>query len=1133
MKRIYVPLVMMLCSFSLFAQQTNYLIEAEQFRFKGGWTTESNGNCMGSSMLRVMGGASAAADALSVINVTSAGEYAVWVRSADYTEKQGTRLFRLLVDEKPMDEAGKHGVQGFAWEKVGSISLQEKQVLLRLKDTRKNFARCDAVLLTTDVSVDPNKKTFQELAKFRVKPLETVATSESKNLISLPLSVSQNAPVLAEIKNEKLRMRFLKSGTSGNSIVAKTEYKVNGQWISPNAFLEDHRVYLLSAEQPALTFGAFYPGWNGSRAVSYFMHDGHKIELQESQDLLNPFMAGDISEAIPVSVVKSGKNDLEVKYVTRDRSEITGIWTILPGAAHVSVTLRCKAAKNAYYSMALAVFQGMPAENVTNIELPPMFQYKRITDKPVMLLSAMMPQPVAIAETKLSNQPLSVFISGDTSSFPLDWGSSQTSPMGFSIKNESNLIQPVAFAPVLGQKDSKLTAGQAIERNFALGAITGGWNEALEYISEKIYQVKDYRRQQQTSLTETAFNIIDLLKNDEYGGWNKDLKGFYDIEADPQTAPTVVHSAPLALVSAAVITGDEELYRQRALPAIEYTLSRSGFRWAQDVVPSAFNNTRSTLLLNPYNSQFSTAYYEGLYQLLGQANPWLKDIALPNGQARPVKGYSVVLPAWGQDLAAYRFTRDIKFLNSAKEGANRFMTNQVYSNTTQPMGKMPFYNATMYAYWWDLLDLYELSGDNKYLKAAEASAFHTIAGIRSVPQVKTGLQTIHPGNVYEGNTTLWWKGNDKFRLGFPRVPGDAPEKKVESWLVSPVGLGFEQPFTYFDPGKTVRPVYMSSWAPHLLRLYQYTGREIFRTYARNAVIGRFANYPGYYATGFSDINMTDSFPYKGPDISSVYYHHIPPHLAFTCDFLITEAIQRSAGKISFPYVKQDGFVWFTNRIYGHGRGQMYNDQQVKLWMNKGLVSLNTPEVNYLTAVSGSKFWLILLNESVAQQQVTVRLSPETGVAGNVTASLFSAEKNKPSDIIVKGDVSSVPLAAKGYAAVAFPLSKAPVADVASAPVTSGMKVIDAGAPWGKLFLFRIRSPFGWDSIYGFAETAPVKGASVAVSCNGQNLTCNQYPFEWSFLPFKADEQVVLKMKLQAPDGNIQEQEHHFNGVGAK
>ena len=94
---------------------------------------------------------------------------------------------------------------------------------------------------------------------------------------------------------------------------------------------------------------------------------------------------------------------------------------------------------------------------------------------------------------------------------------------------------------------------------------------------------------------------------------------------------------------------------------------------------------------------------------------------------------------------------------------------------------------------------------------------------------------------------------------------------------------------------------MSNWAPHLLRLFQYTRKPIYETYARNGVIGRFTNYPGYYATGYTDITLSPDFPYKGPDVSSIYYHHIPPHLAFTWDYLVSEAIERSRGiSISHP-----------------------------------------------------------------------------------------------------------------------------------------------------------------------------------------------------------------------------------------
>ena len=52
----------------------------------------------------------------------------------------------------------------------------------------------------------------------------------------------------------------------------------------------------------------------------------------------------------------------------------------------------------------------------------------------------------------------------------------------------------------------------------------------IEYISDQVYKVKDYRKQKEVSLTEAMFNILDLMRNEEYGGWDAHLKGFYDIE---------------------------------------------------------------------------------------------------------------------------------------------------------------------------------------------------------------------------------------------------------------------------------------------------------------------------------------------------------------------------------------------------------------------------------------------------------------------------------------------------------------------------------------------------------------------------------------------------------------------------
>ena len=1119
-KNLVCTLLLAVGGLNMYAQKDKYLIEAEAFQFKGKWSTDRSADCMGSAMLRLNGGGSLDEqfDALTVVNIMEEGDYNVWVRSADYDKLPGTRLFRLSVDEKPMKESGKHGKVGFYWENAGCVQLAKKQVLLRLHDTKRNFGRCDAILLVKDHSINPNEMDRKEVGKWRKNPVKIETKGSGFDNVSTPLLLSPDAEVVANIENPNIRVSFVKAGANNQAIACRTEIKVKGIWRRFLSTMEDHKVFLITAEQSPVDNDKFFPSWKNAVSKSSFTVGGKEYTVQSDEDYLNPYVAGVLSEAIPVKAVNKDNKSIEVQYITKNGSSITGYWTLPAEGNHVEVRLFCHPATDGMYSMGLSAFQPVPQPNVNNILLPPMFQYKRISSHPVMMLSSMMQQPLAIAESATPlGGVMSSFICGDDSTFPQEWGSVDFSPMGFSVKNEQNVVQPVAFAPVMGMKDSHVKAGQVIERKFVVGILPAGWNEVIEYISDQVYKVKDYRKQKEVSLTEAMFNILDLMRNEEYGGWDARLKGFYDIEGDPETAPTVVHAAPLAIIAASVFSEDEEFYLSRSLPTIEYTLSRSGYRWATDLVPSGYNKTLETLRLNPFNSQFNTSYYEGLHRLLGGLNPWLASIALPGDTLRKTKGYSTQVLSWVQAISAYNLTGDEKWKRFATSTADRYIDLQIYKNSSQPVGLMSFYNTNVYAPWWDLIDLYELTKEEKYLKAAQYGASNTIAGIRSFPAVTEDLQTIHPGNRFDGNTNLWWKGKEKYRLGFPRVANDAQEKQVPEWLVSPVGLGFEQPSTYFlrTKGKQVRPVFMSNWAPHLLRLYQYTHKPIYETYARNGVIGRFTNYPGYYATGYTDITLSPDFPYKGPDVSSIYYHHIPPHLAFTWDYLVSEAIERSNGNINFPSCKQEGFVWFTNRIYGNEKGKIFGDSKAKLWIKKGLIQIDNPTVNYLTAVSDKYFWVILSGESKQEESLTIRLEKVAELVGQGDIVQYT-EKGKTVKVNRVGNAVKVSVPGKGFRALAFPLAETRKEN--RYPVLkNGIKVVDMGEPFGKVFLFRIRSPFGWDSVYGFAETAPAKEKemSVSVECNGQSCTVSSYPFEWSFYKLGMDEKAVVKVTVSS------------------
>lgn len=1109
------------------ADNDKYLIEAEAFQFKGKWFAEKNSEAMGSALLRLSGSGSLEDeyDAVTTVRILEDGDYAVWVRSMDFAQFPATRVFRLSVNEVPMELAGTHGKPGLHWEKVGEIHLEKGETLLRLHDEKKKNARCDAILLVQDKEMNPETVDRKLLGKLRRNPSFIKTEAAAEDNVSQPVELSYDAPVAASVENGNMRLSFVLNG--GRYLSCRAELNAGGIWRRYNSNLEDFKVYLITSDDSPLDNERFFPAWKKGEVARHFVFGGKNVQVRSEDDVLNPYKAGSLSEAIPVQANVVGDRSIVVQYITKNGSRMAGTWTLPEKGCHLEVELSCKAASDAMYSMALTAFQPVPGDAVANVLMAPLFQFRRISDQPVMMLSSMMQQPVAIVEASSSTgADVSAFVCADISLYGRDWGGVDYSPAGFSLHNAAGTVQPVAFAPVMGMPDSRLSKGQVISRKFEAGALSGGWNTALEYVSDNVFKVRDYRVQDAVSLTDSYFNIVELMKNAEYGGWDEAMKGFYDIEGDPGRAPTVVHSAPLAIVSAAIVADDEDFYITRALPTIEYTMSRSGYRWSSDIVESGYNKTAKSLELNPFDSQFNTSYYAGLDCLTGKLNPSLEQLALPYGQLRQTKGYSVPVLSWVQAMWAYKMTGDEKWLKNAVSTARRFVDIHIYKPSETPSGYMAFYNSNVYPHWWNLVDLYELTGESKFLDAATYGAASTLAGIRSYPLTDDEPITIHEGGRYDGNTTLWWKGKEKFRLGFPRVQGDVTQKQVPMSRVSPVGLGFEQPGTYFlrTKGKLVRPVFLNSWAPHLLRLNGCTGKDIYRTYARNAVIGRYANYPGYYATGYTDVVMSADFPYKGPDVSSIYYHHIPPHLAFIWDYLVTDILQRSAGNAEFPYSLQEGFVWFSNRVWGGGKGRIFNDRNVELFMRKGLVDCDNPALNYISARSDKNFWVLFANESSKEEKAMLRFAADIQPKGGKALVYNGSGKARKVECPREG--MELVLPSNGFAAVCLPSESGLCAEYADRTVLpalkNGLASFETGTPFGKIFVFRIRSPFGWDSIYAFAQTSPQKSRKLnfAVRCNGESASAEKYPFECSFLKLDANAGATVEVILAENDNVI-------------
>lgn len=141
----------------------------------------------------------------------------------------------------------------------------------------------------------------------------------------------------------------------------------------------------------------------------------------------------------------------------------------------------------------------------------------------------------------------------------------------------------------------------------------------------------------------------------------------------------------------------------------------------------------------------------------------------------------------------------------------------------------------------------------------------------------------------------------------------------------------------------------------MLKVYQLTGRDVLMKFSRHSIIGRYSNFLGYYVNGFTDIMHDSRYPYMGPDITSFYYHHAPCHFAQTADYLFTQIEVATSDNITFPYVRQQGYVWFTDRIFGKSGGKVFSDNDCRPILDKRAVRPDSPKVSTLMARSKTQF----------------------------------------------------------------------------------------------------------------------------------------------------------------------------------
>jgi hypothetical protein len=147
-------------SLTAIAWADTILVEAEQFSQRGGWMLDTQFiETMGSPYLNAHGMGKPVAAAETSVAIKAAGEYQVWVRTIDWSERlgraEGAGSFTLAINGAALKKSMGMGAPKWSWESAGSVKLEAGSAKLALQDLSGFNARVDAIFLSSEAGAKP------------------------------------------------------------------------------------------------------------------------------------------------------------------------------------------------------------------------------------------------------------------------------------------------------------------------------------------------------------------------------------------------------------------------------------------------------------------------------------------------------------------------------------------------------------------------------------------------------------------------------------------------------------------------------------------------------------------------------------------------------------------------------------------------------------------------------------------------------------------------------------------------------------------------------------------------------------------------------------------------------------------
>ncbi len=781
-----------------------------------------------------------------------------------------------------------------------------------------------------------------------------------------------------------------------------------------------------------------------SRQPDHHGRGGWTLSGRYAQGTINPFAAG-VRTDLRASRATVTDGKIALAFDEQPGFALAAEVALPPGAGDPQVTARLVARLKACYSV---LFTGMPAWRAdVERQLPQECLARGGLQCDFVMAECDLRLPRVQLLSKEGSQAL--VLEPDAGDTPQP--DAANSRFGLMLQRSGETLRPVALAPLLGGAGSRLKPGEACALAVRCVFRPGDWKETHRHIARDIYRFRDQRDNSGPgSLNGTLERLMDFLSNRNgrnYAMWSDEQK-YYDYWSD--RSGLYKPFSPLFGLGLALVTDDEAFYRKRALPAVEFALSRSYNVFAPY---ETLENKQAGSAARKLGSSYLA--YRQLAELNGMFRNRSSAIRI---QAQEIR---VAGDQPGDLLARFALTGDARCLTNALVAADASLRRQ-----TGKSGLAPALGGDADAFM-DHLDLYEATGERRFLEAAVEGAYGVAQGLNlspSVPDVsvvvdKGGQAPIHAHSF--GRHKLW---------GFPPPqPVPVTEQTVPAWRASLVGV----------PGIAYRGEYWMNAHAQLLRVAALSGDDFLRDLARWGLVGRFGNYPGDNCSQRSLVAERPegaNRPIWECTHATINPGHAWEFAGAVLDFLVTDAFDRSAGAIDFPSRSMPGSA-FRTKTYGDRPGRFYDVRGVNLWLPRGLLTCSNPQFDYLAAYSSNSLCLAFWNQSFERQAGRVTLSPElVETAGAGEARMW--RDNKPAEPARLTDNRfAFEATPKGIVAFVLPGVRAKPRLQAKMDDPSALKLgaasrAEVDAPFGKVHALLITLGRGLTTAFVYTDALP-------------------------------------------------------------